>query len=68
MGVSLRPQHLKRYRDLAWLVAKYGRPELVKEVGLEEAIDRPKGTTNHAVTPEGEALARDLERLGPTYI
>ena len=68
MGVSLRPQHLKRYRDLAWLVAKYGRPELVKEVGLEEAIDRPKGSTSHAVTPEGEALARDLETLGPTYI
>ncbi len=68
MGVSMRPQHLKRYRDLAWLVAKYGRPEMVREVGLEEAIDRPKGSTSHAVTPEGEALARDLERLGPTYI
>ena len=66
--MSLRPQHLKRYRDLAWLVAKYGRPELVKEVGLEEAIDRPKGSTSHSVTPEGEALARDLEALGPTYI
>jgi len=67
MGISLRPQHLKRYRDLAWLVAKYGRPDLVKEIGLEDAIG-DKGPATHQVTPEGEALAADLERLGPTYI
>jgi predicted unusual protein kinase regulating ubiquinone biosynthesis (AarF/ABC1/UbiB family) len=68
MGISLRPRHLKRYRDLAWLLAKYGRPGLVKEVGLDEAIDRPKASTTAVSTPEGEALARDLERMGPTYI
>ena len=67
MGISLRPKHLKRYGDLAWLIAKYGRPELVREVGLEEAIDRPRAEEGQ-VTPEGEALARDLESLGPTYI
>ena len=68
MGISLRPQHLKRYRDLAVLAAKYGRPELVNEIGLDEAIDRPKPGISREVTPEGEALARDLEALGPTYI
>ena len=67
MGISLRPQHLKRYRDLAVLAAKYGRPDLVKEVGLEDAIDRPREGARE-VTPEGEALAADLERMGPTYI
>ena len=68
MGISLRPQHLKRYRDLAVLAAKYGRPEVINEIGLEEAIDRPKAGINREATPEGEALARDLEALGPTYI
>jgi ubiquinone biosynthesis protein len=67
MGISLRPRHLKRYRDLAWLLAKYGRPELVREAGLEEAIDAERPSDPEA-TPEGEALARDLESLGPTYI
>ncbi|HVD00596.1 MAG TPA: AarF/ABC1/UbiB kinase family protein [Candidatus Dormibacteraeota bacterium] len=67
MGISLRPRHLKRYRDLAWLLAKYGRPEMVREAGLEEAIDRDRPASQE-VTPEGEALARDLESLGPTYI
>ena len=67
MGISLRPRHLKRYRDLAWLLAKYGRPELVRQAGLEEAIDRERAGEGE-VTPEGEALARDLELLGPTYI
>jgi ubiquinone biosynthesis protein len=67
MGISLRPRHLKRYRDLAWLLAKYGRPELVREAGLEEAIDAER-PSDPEVTREGEALARDLESLGPTYI
>lgn len=71
MGISLHPQHLARYRDLALLLAKYGRPGLVKEVGLEEAVESSKrrnGKPTHEITPEGEALAADLERLGPTYI
>ena len=68
MGISLRPRHLKRYRDLAWLLAKYGRPEMVRQAGLEDAIDRERQQAPAESTPEGEALARDLESLGPTYI
>jgi len=36
MGISLKPQHLNRYRQIGWLLAKYGRSDLVKETGLEE--------------------------------
>jgi predicted unusual protein kinase regulating ubiquinone biosynthesis (AarF/ABC1/UbiB family) len=66
MGISLRPEHLKRYRDIAWLMAKYGRPGLVKQIGLYEAIQDPG--PNGEATVTGEALAADLEKLGPTFI
>src|SRR5438270_7459408 len=67
MGISLRPRHLKRYRDLAWLLTRYGRPGIAKEAGLEEA-DAASGQPDSPVTAEGADLAADLERLGPTYI
>ncbi len=67
MGISLKPQHLKRYQQIAWLFAKYGRSDLVKQSGLEEAL-----TAEQRVTPQEAAkadqLAEDLERLGPTFI
>ncbi len=25
MSISLKPEHLKRYKDIAWLFMKYGR-------------------------------------------
>jgi ubiquinone biosynthesis protein len=70
MGISLRPEHLKRYRDLAVLIAKYGRPGLVKQVGLEEAIAESEPGIEPAQDTKGlgEALAHDLEKTGPTYV
>ena len=35
MGLSLKPQHLKRYKDVALLLMKYGRSDLVKAAGLD---------------------------------
>ena len=66
MGISLKPEHLKRYRDIALLIAKYGRPGLVKQAGLDEVIE--EGVPNGEMAKTGEALAADLERLGPTFI
>ena len=74
MSLSLRPDHLRRYRDLARLLVKYGRSDLVKEMGLEGALDDAAGAAAAAVgpspevSPEAEELADDLESLGPTYI
>jgi predicted unusual protein kinase regulating ubiquinone biosynthesis (AarF/ABC1/UbiB family) len=71
MGISLRPEHLSRYRDLAVLIAKYGRPGLVKQVGLDEAIEETDAPTDESARDAkalGEGLARDLEKMGPTYI
>lgn len=69
MGISLKTEHLKRYKDIAWLFMKYGRSDLVKQAGLEEAvIGADGGAVTEAAVPEAEELANDLERLGPTFI
>ena len=66
MAVSLKPTHLKRYKDIAVLLAKYGRADLAKGIGVEEEIGRPAAA--EGVPPKAEELARDLEKLGPTFI
>ncbi|MEY2493395.1 MAG: ubiquinone biosynthesis protein, partial [Verrucomicrobiota bacterium] len=67
MGISLKPQHLKRYQQIAWLLVKYGRSDLVKETGLEETL-----AAEQRISPKESAkadeLADDLEKLGPTFV
>ncbi len=67
MGISLKPEHLKRYKDVAWLLVKYGRSDLVKHAGLEEVLTERRTMTDEVV-PEAQALADDLERMGPTFV
>ncbi len=67
MGILIKPEHLKRYRDIAWLLMKYGRADLVKSAGLEEAVEEVAGE-EQALPAEAEELAADIEKLGPTYI
>src|SRR5690606_19927598 len=56
-----------RYTDLARLLVKYGRSDLVKRAGLEEVLLEEGG--DGAVEPaDATDLANDLEKLGPTYI
>lgn len=38
MGISLKKEHLKRYRDVAALLLKYGNSEIVKSAGLEGLV------------------------------
>lgn len=67
MGISLNPQHLKRYQQIAWLLVKYGRSDLVKQSGLAQTL-----TSEDETSPKKEAkaeeLAKDLEKLGPTFV
>ena len=67
MGISLRPEHLKRYKDIAMILLKYGRSDLVKNAGLAEVLKDEQSENEH---PHGEAesLAGDLEKMGPTFI
>ncbi|HEY9422764.1 MAG TPA: AarF/UbiB family protein, partial [Thermoanaerobaculia bacterium] len=63
--VSLKPEHLKRYRDIARLLMQHGRADVVKAVNVElpdtEADEQP-------VAGDPEKLTRDLESMGPTFI
>jgi predicted unusual protein kinase regulating ubiquinone biosynthesis (AarF/ABC1/UbiB family) len=67
MSISLRPEHLKRYKDLAWLLIKYGRSDLTSRIGLDQSLEAHEKPAE-SVGPEVEELASDLERLGPTYM
>jgi len=67
MGISLKPQHLNRYRQIAWLFVKYGRSDLVKDTGLEETLDAEQRVTPKEAA-KAEELAGDLEKLGPTFV
>ena len=70
MGISLKTEHLKRYRDIAWLLMKYGRSDLVKSAGLEEAIESTPGEEpqQQSAPAKVEELADDVEKMGPTFI
>jgi ubiquinone biosynthesis protein len=67
MTISLNPRHLKRYAQLAKLLAKYGRSDIVRQSGLDAALDdeAPEVAADGA---QAEQLAADLEALGPTFI
>ena len=66
MGISLRPEHLKRYKDIAMLLMKYGRADLVKSAGLDAAIEG--GEDELSAPAKMDELASDVEKLGPTFI
>ncbi len=65
--VSLKTEHLKRYKDVAMLLVKYGRSDLVAQAGIGEIIEFDEPTLAKEI-PKAEELAADLEKLGPTFI
>ena len=65
--VSLKTEHLKRYKDVAMLLAKYGRSDLVSQAGFAEAVEIDDAVLAKEI-PKAEELAADLEELGPTFI
>jgi ubiquinone biosynthesis protein len=67
MTLSLKPEKLKRYKDIVALLVKYGRSDLVNQSDLTEGrtISDSKARTE---APKAEELADDLESLGATFI
>jgi ubiquinone biosynthesis protein len=68
MSLSLKPEHLKRYKDIAYLFMKYGRADLVQQTGLSAALQDEEQVATPADAAKADDLAADLERLGPTFI
>lgn len=66
MSISLKTENLKRYKDVALLLMKYGRSDIVKNAGLEDILKEEAIAATEA--PKAEELARDLEHMGPTFI
>jgi predicted unusual protein kinase regulating ubiquinone biosynthesis (AarF/ABC1/UbiB family) len=65
--LSLRPEHVKRYKDIARLLFRYGRGDLVRRAGLSDLLpEEPRETIGGQA--EARALAEDVEKLGPTFI
>src|SRR3954469_1732325 len=67
MKISLKPHHLKLYQQIAALLLKYGRSDIVHDISTtellkEEELEKERG----AVSPS--ELADDLERMGPTFV
>jgi ubiquinone biosynthesis protein len=68
MSLSLRAEHLKVYKDIASLLWRYGRSDLVKKSGLEGALATEEVNASPEKSAEASQLTDDLEKLGPTYI
>lgn len=68
--MKLSSTHLKRYKEIARLLWKYGRSDLVQKMGIEKDLD-PTDTaaaSDSETLSKPEQLADDLEAMGPTYI
>jgi ubiquinone biosynthesis protein len=66
MAISLKPEYLKRYKDIALLLWKYGRDDIVTQSGLSGSLHIDERAKVAGGKPE--ELAHDLEQMGPLYV
>lgn len=67
MKISLKPHHLKLYKQIAALLIKYGRSDILQDLETNQILDEKEiEKAEGAVTPE--QLADDLEKMGPTFV
>ena len=60
--------NLKRYKDIARLLVKYGRAAAIERSELDELVADPDAAGEAVAEPKAEELANDLEALGPTFV
>ena len=68
--MKITANHLTRYKQIAGLLWKYGRSDLVKQMEIDDQLD-PDAKALPANADEAklpEQLADDLEAMGPTYV
>src|SRR5258707_14516899 len=68
MALSLKPERIKRYKDVVALFIKYGRSDLVQQTDLEMTGNGHGQALVTTVERKADELASDLEQLGPTFI
>jgi predicted unusual protein kinase regulating ubiquinone biosynthesis (AarF/ABC1/UbiB family) len=65
--MNLSATHLKRYKQIAILLWKYGRSDLVQQMAAHDGFDlEDLKADGEDAAPE--QLANDLEAMGPTYV
>src|SRR5205807_3368099 len=68
MTLSLKPERLKRYKDVVALFIKYGRGDLVQQTELTKISGNGDQGIAKTAQAKAEEFASDLEKLGPTFI
>jgi predicted unusual protein kinase regulating ubiquinone biosynthesis (AarF/ABC1/UbiB family) len=66
--MKISANHLKRYKEIALVLWKYGRSDLVRQMGIDEVVDPREAKTASDGAAKPEQLADDLEAMGPTYV
>jgi len=71
--MRLRPRHLRRYREVAEILADRGFGALLTQLGISERLNLPRRLIRRQPVPEDELTlpirARTtLEELGPTFV
>jgi len=68
--MKLKTEHLQRWKQIARLLWKYGRSDLVSRMGTDPALleDAERLPQHPTSDPPGQQLADDLEAMGPTYV
>lgn len=69
--MKLKTEHLQRWKQIARLLWKYGRSDLVARMGTDPALLEDEEDPAHRHAGPGspaQQLADDLEAMGPTYV
>lgn len=66
--MKLSASHLKRYKEIAGILWKYGRSDLVQQMASSDEFGPSDQDPAAPVTSQPEQLADDLEAMGPTYV
>jgi len=65
--MKLSATHLKRYKQIASLLWKYGRSDMVRQMAVDGSFD-PQEVKEGVPDAAPEQLVDDLEAMGPTYV
>ena len=71
--MHLRPRHLRRYRQIAEILADHGFGAFLTQIGLSERLNLPRWVIRRKPAPEetpthARRLRLTLEELGPTFV
>jgi ubiquinone biosynthesis protein len=66
--MKISAKHLPRYRQIARLLWKYGRSDLVNQMNLDDPFESATPPPARDGDPTPDELAADLEAMGPTFV